>query len=231
MITVVSHPSGTLENVTSPKDPQSTVADVANQTGLPGCGEAANLPDTWTVRIGEEQITVRLRASDDWRHVTFAANDQDGSAIRAVRTLDGQVWLEQWDPADLDRADRVSTNDERWLPYPLEKPTAHAQAIVEHARQWSDDDIRTFAQILGAKALGHTASVLQRHQSIVDEQQAAVERWERRLRALAIADPDQRETALRIADNWSGAPDHLERISGEITAPAIPGPDALRPSL
>lgn len=187
-------------------------------------------PGPWDIEVDGDVYRIHLRRGPKWHDVAFViVNPSEAHAVRAVRTLGDQIWVDEWTRGS--RGSAPAPEDPDWkLQEPVEYSTV-AEALVDHAREWPFADIRTFARALAAKGWSDARAALVNALALVQDANADAERWERRLCAVETEDPGAHEVALRLADSWTGSIDEFQNVVAEVAAPALLSPDASQPAL
>lgn len=218
-ITVVSQAAGTLSHMS-----RRDFDDDDEYTVTIGEPEPYG---TASVGRGDQKVSFRVRGLGDWRSVAFVSADEDGAAIRAVRSLDDRVRLERAETVGRGRSSFRDWSDITDAPH----RGAIAARLLAHVEGMSDEELLNRIRGVNRRAAERGLEALARARERHEAQVVVVERAQRRCEALELAGRTQRDIAVRMADAWTGTADQLVQIAAEIAKPVVLPPDTAPPAL
>lgn len=235
VINVVSHSAGTLTSMNNralPANPNWPKLTHAGMHSMPPVG--ADAPDPIALPVGDGDVAVRVGPTLDWQAVAFVINSESGDAIRAVRTVQGHMWVERWQSSEIDPSGHRRDGDDWVLIIDLEEAarvSPFTGALIEYVRALHEDDVLLEVQLLNARTVHREYAVLKTIEENAAFQSRNAARASRRNAALGITDSVQRDIAIRMADDWNGTPEQLLAVSAEIARPVALGADEPPPAL
>lgn len=166
-----------------------------------------------TVELSGNPIAVWAGPSAfNWRHVVFMPQ-LDDHEVRAVRSVEGEAWLEWWDP--------YGPEDKVWVNEPSRSPTRRDLQLLVHVRGLADRHVVGLARAFVREKIGYAERHAVEAAQQLEAHQERVLRLQLREAALGLTDSHALATAVRIADSFPSTPARLLEAAAEIVNPVV----------